>query len=144
MAPYVREKIDYFEKEQLRKIRENDNLALDLYQEAAIKAAKKADKNGYIFEPKMETGKIFNKVKKLLTSYSVNTAQEQFFRWKQLEEDLLVKFIDGNVKAQNPDGTFKHSEFSKRIPAGLTQPGYTEIWKEAVAESHGDVIEVVK
>lgn len=144
MAPYVREKIDYFEKEQLRKIRENDNLALDLYQEAAIKAAKKADKNGYIFEPKMETGKIFNKVKKLLTSYSVNTAQEQFFRWKQLEEDLLVKFIDGNVKAQNPDGTFKHSEFSKRIPVGLTQPGYTEIWKEAVAESHGDVIEVVK
>ena len=82
------------------------------------------------------------KVRRLLTQYSVNTAQEQFDKWVKLEETLLVKFIDGNVKAQFKDGTFRHSEFSTEIPDGLTQPGYTDVWKEQVAGSHGSLIEV--
>ena len=89
-----------------------------------------------------DTGKSFAAVKKFLTKYSVNTAQDMFHDWCKLEETLLVKYIDGNVKAQNPDGSFKHTEFSTGIPDGLTQPGYTHTWKEAVVHFHGDVIEV--
>ena len=59
-----------------------------------------------------------------------------------LEETLLVKFIDGNVKAQNPDGSFVHSPYSEGVPEGLTQPGYTEHWKAVVAADHGEVLEV--
>ena len=55
---------------------------------------------------------------------------------------LLVKFIDGNVKAQAEDGSFLHSEYSEGIPEGLTQPGYTDIWKEAVVRDNGDILEV--
>ncbi len=63
----------------------------------------------------------------------METAQKQFAVWSKLEELLLVKFIDGNVKAQNEDGSFRHSKYDKGIPEGLTQPGYNDFWKEAVS-----------
>jgi hypothetical protein len=59
-----------------------------------------------------------------------------------LEEELLVKFIDGNVKPQNEDGTFQHSEFTEGQPAKIQQPGYTELWKETVAREAGEVLKV--
>ena len=80
--------------------------------------------------------------RKLLTDFSVSTAQRQFEAWTSLEEMLLVKFIDGNVKAQAEDGSFLHSEYSEGIPEGLTQPGYTDIWKEAVVRDNGKILEV--
>ena len=80
--------------------------------------------------------------RKLLTDFSVSTAQRQFEAWTALEEMLLVKFIDGNVKAQAEDGSFLHSEYSEGIPEGLTQPGYTDIWKEAVVRDNGKILEV--
>ena len=110
--------------------------------EAADKAIAKAQKKGEEYNPKEDTGKNMAKVRRLLTKYSVDTAQEQFKNWVKMEETLLVKFIDGNVKAQFKDGTFRHSEFSTHIPDGLTQPGYTDVWKEQVVESHGSIIEV--
>ncbi len=88
-----------------------------------------------------DTGSSFSAVKSLLTKYSVDTAQKMFKAWQELEITMTVKFIDGNVKAQNPDGSFKHTEFSAGCPDGLTQPGYTDTWKEAVVHFHGDVIE---
>mgnify|MGYP002870210877 CR=1 FL=1 len=82
------------------------------------------------------------KARRLMTKYTVETAQKQFSEWVKLEELLLVKFIDGNVKAQDEDGSFKHSKYHEGTPEGLAQPGYTEFWKEAVARMHGEVIEV--
>lgn len=82
------------------------------------------------------------KARKLLTEYSVNTAQEQFMAWTELEELLLVKFIDGNVKAQAADGSFLHSEYSEGIPEGLMQPGYTDTWKAAVVKDNGEILKV--
>ena len=78
----------------------------------------------------------------MLTDYSVNTAQRQFWNWVELEEMITVKFIDGNVKAQEEDGSFKHSRYNDGTPAGITNPGYTDKWKEAVIKDHGDVIRV--
>ena len=103
----------------------------------------KAEKKGYNYNPKEDTGDVFANVKRHLTKYSVDTAQEQFKVWKELETTMLIKFIDGNVKAQNADGTFKHSDLSVHIPEGLTQPGYTDLWKQGVATSYGEVLEVV-
>ena len=142
MAPYVRERIDKFENEQMEKVRQIDNHALDLYKKALDGAEKRGKKENGTYDAMSDTGKSFAAVKKFLTKYSVNTAQDMFYDWCKLEENLLVKYIDGNVKAQNPDGSFKHTEFSTGIPDGITQPGYTDTWKEAVVHFHGDVIEV--
>lgn len=113
MAPVVRCEIDAFEQEQMfNKVPEFDAKITRLVQKRKLR-----------------------KARRLLTKYSVNTAMQQFSKWTKLEELLLVKFIDGNVKAQNADGSFKHSPYSAGIPDGLTQPGYTDAWKEAVANS---------
>ena len=81
------------------------------------------------------------RARKALTKFTVSTAQDQFASWVRLEELLLVKFIDGNVKGQAEDGSFICSEYDAGVPGRIDHPGYTEKWKEAVAKDHGDVIE---
>ena len=141
MAPYVRERIDKFENEQMEKVRQNDVKALELFKKSMDSAEKAGKKKSLAYDVMTDTGAYFAAVKRLLTSYSVKTAQDIFKQWQELEVTLTVKFIDGNVKAQNSDGSFKHTDFSAGIPDGLTQPGYTDTWKEAVVHFHGDVIE---
>lgn len=141
MAPYVRERIDKFENEQMEKVRQNDVKALDLFKKSMDSAERGGKKKSLAYDVMTDTGASFAVVKRLLTSYSVKTAQDIFKQWQELEVTLTVKFIDGNVKAQNADGSFKHTDFSAGIPDGLTQPGYTDTWKEAVVHFHGDVIE---
>ena len=111
MEPVVRAKADEFEKHQMFEAVP----AMDAQLSALVAKGKT------------------RKAIKAMTGYTVNTAQEQFEAWKTLEELLLVKFIDGNVKAQEADGSFKHSKYHSGTPDGLTQPGYTEAWKRAAA-----------
>ena len=49
--------------------------------------------------------------------------------------------MEGYVKAQNVDGSFVTYPYTDRIPEGITNPGYTEKWKEYVVKDHGEVIE---
>ena len=145
MAPFVREHIDRFENSQISEgVPQTDAKALELYNDIAGKEMKKQSRKNPDYDPMTDTGDAFLQVKQYLTSYSVSTADAIFSAWKKMEETLLVKFIDGNVKAQNEDGTFVHSPESESIPDGLTQPGYTEYWKEAVAHFHGDVVKKVE
>ena len=111
MEPVVRAKADEFEKHQMFEAVP----AMDAQLSALVAKGKT------------------RKAIKAMTGYTVDTAQEQFEAWKALEELLLVKFIDGNVKAQEADGSFKHSKYHSGTPDGLTQPGYTEAWKRAAA-----------
>lgn len=137
MAPVVREKADSFEKGQMAVIPDIDSQALDLYRKALDIPKRQIRRND-------EVAKVpdpFTEVKDFLTDYSVETAQGIFREWTALETFLLLKFMDGNVKAQNPDGSFVTNGYSDRIPDGITNPGYTEKWKEAVVRDHGDVLE---
>ena len=144
MAPFVREHIDRFENSQISEgVPQTDAKALELYNDIADKEMKKQSKKNPDYDPMTDTGDAFLQVKQYLTSYSVSTADAIFSAWKKMEEILLVKFIDGNVKAQNEDGTFVHSPESEHIPDGLTQPGYTDYWKEAVAHFHGETVRTV-
>ena len=139
MAPYVRARADAFEWDQTeRKTHSVDSMAVVLYNEAAIKLQKKLSSGKDV----MVSRTPFAKVVKYVTDYSVKTAQDQFKAWQKLEEELLVKFMDGNVKPQNEDGSFKHSEHSQGIPEKVEWPGYTELWKETVAQEHGEIIQV--
>ena len=139
MAPYVRAKADSFERDQMeRRTHSVDSMAVVMYNQVVVKLQKKLSSKGDV----MVSAKPFAKIVKYVTDYTVNTAQEQFTAWQKLEEELLVKFMDGNVKPQNPDGTFRHSEYSTGIPEKIEWPGYTELWKETVAQEHGEVIAV--
>ncbi len=74
----------------------------------------------------------------ITTAFSVSKADSLFYRWKDLDKYLMVKYIDGNTKKQNPDGSFMNNGYSKTIPPQPDFPGYTETWKKAVKESAGE------
>lgn len=123
MAPYARAAIDKFENEQMSgAVAKMDEKLMKLYAKGSKRALKK--------------------VRKALTKYSVETAQSQFEAWVKLEQDLLVKYMDGNVKVQDENGQFVASKYNAGTPDGLQHPDYTDKWKEAVAKDHGSVIEV--
>lgn len=64
-----------------------------------------------------------------LTEYSCNTAQATVDRWRKLGEDLLVKYMDGNVKNELGE---------------VTHPPYPESWYRRIAEETGDRLKVRK
>ena len=122
MAPAVRSVIDEFEVSQMAKVPGIDAIAVSMYEKAS------SDED-------------FAKVRKYLTDYTLETAQGIFNEWVNLEVFLLLKYVDGNVKGQNPDGSFITNGHSDRIPGAISNPGYTEKWKECVVRDHGKVIE---
>ena len=135
MAPEVRAAIDRFEVAQMAAIPEVDAIAKTKYDKALAAVKGKSEKKA------LESAD-FSEVYRYLTDYSVNTAQGIFSEWVGLEVFLLLKYMDGNVKGQNPDGSFINNGFSERIPGSISNPGYTDKWKESVVKDHGAVIEV--
>ncbi|MBR4028058.1 MAG: C69 family dipeptidase [Alistipes sp.] len=83
------------------------------------------------------------KLKKLTTEFTVNTAQSLFNSWVELDNYLMVKYIDGNVKGEDANGFIDNGN-GKDIPGKIEQPGYTERWKRAVANDKGKILRVVK
>ena len=81
--------------------------------------------------------------KELLTQFSTDTAQDLFKKWVDLDKYLMVKYIDGNVKKEDANG-FTDNGHGKNIPASPLQPGYTEKWKRAVVQDHGEILKVVE
>ena len=90
-----------------------------------------------------------------LTQLSVETAQQLFDRWQKLNNYLLVKYMDGNVKSEHGDVlTFLDGDGSpahfvdngngRQIPDKIQFPGYNEKWKRAVAADNGETLKVVK
>ena len=88
-------------------------------------------------------GLSLKKQKEYLTDYSIQTAQNMFNRWVELDQYLMVKYIDGNIKVEDENG-FVDNGNGKNIPASPDQPGYSEKWKRAVAADNGDVLRVVE
>ena len=137
MFPTVDAAIDAWEAEMAEAVAKADQEALALYNAAAEKPRKQIKRNnkaGKVADP-------YTSVREYLTRFSVDNAQKIFEKWVALEQLLLVKFIDGNVKAQNEDGSFITNEHTDCIPAKITQPGYTDKWKEVTAKDHGKTIE---
>ena len=137
MFPTVDAEIDAWEAAMVEAIAKADAEALAIYKaadQAPRKRIRRNDKARKVVDP-------FVEVREYLTAFSVDNAQKIFEKWVALEQLLLVKFIDGNVKAQNEDGSFVTNEYTDCIPAKITQPGYTDTWKKVVAQEHGDVIE---
>ena len=138
MFPTVDAAIDAWEAEMAEAVAKADEEALKLYEAAKLTKNRKIRRN----DKMRKTVDNFGPVREYLTKFSVDNAQKIFNKWVELEQLLLVKYIDGNVKAQNEDGSFVTNGHTDCIPAKITQPGYTAKWKEAVAKDHGKVVEV--
>ena len=137
MFPTVDAEIDAWEAAMMEAVAKADQEALAIYNEAAGKPRRQLCRN----DKARKTADQFAPVREYLTAFSVDNAQKIFDKWVALEQLLLVKYIDGNVKAQREDGSFITNGHTDCIPAKITQPGYTAKWKECVAKDHGEVIE---
>lgn len=135
MAPTVRSAIDEWENAQIANLARTDEEALKVfYSEIKVKKmyVRKNERTRKVADPAPKT-------KAFITEFSVNTAQEMFDKWVGMEEFLLVKFLDGNVKAQNPDGSWVTNGHSDKVPANIGWPGYTDVWKRAAASEKLEV-----
>ncbi len=110
----VREEVDKWENERLKEVEEVD-------AKVAVLSPKKAQK--------------------FLTYYSIAMAYTLFEKWNSLDKYLLVKYIDGNTKAENEKGFIDNGN-GKNIPDKIEQSGYSEKWKRAVANDNGTVLKV--
>ena len=137
MFPTVDAEIDSWEAEMMEAVAKADREALALYKAAETMPRRQLARN----DKARKTADRFADVRRYLTEFSVSNAQKIFDRWVALEQLLLVKYIDGNVKAQNPDGSFVTNGHTDCIPANISQPGYTDKWKAAVAVDYGRILE---
>ena len=106
-----------------KEVREN----VDAHEKAMIEAVAAADAEALAMDHSEDR-------RAHLTSFSIMQANNLFAKWKKLDEYLLVKFLDGNTKHQNPDGSFKNNGHSDRVPPQPMFPGYSDTYKRAVAK----------
>lgn len=70
----------------------------------------------------------------LLTDFDKKAAANTVKRWKELDNYLLVKYLDSNIK-QEENGHFRYNGYG--YPAKPKQPGYPDSWKKKVIEETG-------
>ena len=75
-----------------------------------------------------------------MTEFCRDRCERLMSDWKELENYLLVKFMDGNVKRQNADGSFRDNGSGKDIPASPLHPKFRERWLRAIVQDHGEVV----
>ncbi|MBP5210303.1 MAG: dipeptidase, partial [Bacteroidales bacterium] len=78
----------------------------------------------------------------LISETSNKLAEKMFNRWKELENDLLVKYMDGNIKRVNEDGSYVTRPDTK-IPS-VEQPQQRETWLRAIVNDRGETLKVVQ
>lgn len=74
----------------------------------------------------------------LLNDFSNRQARKMMTEWNKLDQYLLVKYIDGNVKKEK-DGRFETTEFGGC--ASPNQPEYPKWFYRQIVNDHGDVIQ---
>jgi dipeptidase len=122
VAPDIQAVADKFENECIAEQAKIDAKALEIMENAPDKESASAN------------------VRKYLTAYSAQKAKYLFNTWQGLDAYFLVKYMDGNIKVQNEDGSFKNNGHSPAIPYKPDQPGYSQKWKEAVVKDAGEVL----
>lgn len=71
---------------------------------------------------------------------AANSARKATSEYKALGDYLLVKFMDGNIKHQEPDGSFSRNQYG--MPAYPSFGGYDEKYFRSIANETGDRLKV--
>ena len=74
---------------------------------------------------------------KLLNDFSNRQAKRMMKEWKQLDEYLLVKYMDGNIKKEK-NGRFERTATGQA--AFPSQPAYRPEWLKMIVNDHGETI----
>lgn len=74
-----------------------------------------------------------------LTDFSSKAGQNTVKRWKELDNFLLVKYLDSNIK-QEENGKFIDNGHG--YPAKPKQAGYPDSWKKHVVEEDGEQLKL--
>jgi len=67
-----------------------------------------------------------------LTEYSVKQGDDTCARWRQLYQQLFLKYVDGNIKTADPPNQNPKVE----------QPGYGEVWNRRVSTENGARLQI--
>ena len=78
-----------------------------------------------------------------LNNFSSEMANQMFTRWKDLSHQLLVKYIDGNIK-KGSDFNFETTGTRPGQAVFPEQPQYPEWWYRYIIDNHGSTIKVPK
>lgn len=111
VEPEVRDTIDRHEVFMREAVNSSDSVALKM-----IKTGRKSE------------------VSKYLTDISVNRADNLFAKWDTFDKYLLVKYMDGNIKRQNSDGSFLNNGYTSKIPPAPIWNGYSDEFKQSLKE----------
>lgn len=76
-----------------------------------------------------------------LNNFSGEMANQMFTQWKELSHNLLVKYIDGNIK-KGEDFNFETTGTRPGQAVSPKQPEYPEWWYRYIIENHGSTIKV--
>ena len=119
VAPELRREIDAFELKCLKEVAATDAKALDLLQKGRTKRAVK-----------------------LMTETTSSLATDLLVRWKELEKELLVKYLDGNIKVQDENGNYKTIGDEGKVPVSPQHPAQRERWLRAIVSDNGETLQV--
>jgi dipeptidase len=74
-----------------------------------------------------------------LTEFSIDRADRMMRRWRELDQLLLMKYIDGNIKTVE-DGRIKTTPTG--VVTGIKQPPYPAWFYRQIVDDHGEVLRV--
>lgn len=77
-----------------------------------------------------------------MTRFCSHRSEYLCHTWREMANYLLVKYMDGNVKYQNEDGSFKDNGSGKNIPESPMHPQFRERWLRGIVQDHGSVMEI--
>lgn len=117
VAPELRREIAEYEKLCFEAVRETDKKAETLLKKGSRRKAVNA-----------------------MTETSSRLASHLITRWKELEREMLVKYIDGNVKVTDQDGSYKMNTEGSKIPVSPQHPAQRERWLRGIVSDHGETI----
>ena len=79
-----------------------------------------------------------NEVTTLLNDFSGRQAKKMMDEWTKLDQYLLVKYMDGNIKKEE-NGKFKKTEFGGSAMPNM--PEYPQWFYRQIVRDHGSIIE---
>lgn len=82
----------------------------------------------------------YEQARTTLNGLTVSSAEKVTKGYKNLGDFLLVKYLDGNVKKQNTDGSFLRNEYG--VPEQPEWPGYNKKYYEEIVREQGDRLRV--
>lgn len=117
VAPEIRTHIDRYEADNLRLLKEQDEKLVRMIDNGNA---------SYAFDA--------------MTEWCSGRTKLLCNEWNELNNYLLVKYMDGNVKHQAEDGSFLDNGAGRRIPKNPMHPAFPEHWLRAIVKEHGEVI----